>query len=129
LPSPAESLPGLLAEWEPLLEPDVDALRAELSGAEFMSMMREAAGQDGLADALGSLVAEVEQHGGPVALAMLRVLAATAPEDVRAPATGAAGRLAAAGVAQPAWAAQLGSPAVSTCFGYSDGVAQHPRPA
>jgi hypothetical protein len=124
-PSPPDSAAALVSQWEPLLVRGTDPLDAELSGAEFLALLRRgAADPDDLPDMLTTLVAQAEQHGGPAALAMLRALAVMAPERVRDQAGAAADRLAAAGLPDRPWVAQLGAPKLSTCFGYSDGIAQ-----
>ena len=124
--SPDDPLAALIDQWEPLLEPDARPLEAELCGAEFLAVTRQGTpGPDHLPDLLVVLVGEAEQHGGPAALAMLRVLAVTAPDPaVRAAAGPAADRLAATGVPDCGWVAQLGAPKPSGCFGYSDGAQQ-----
>jgi hypothetical protein len=122
---PPDSAAALVAQWEPLLERGTDPLDVELSGAEFLALLRRgAAGPDDLPDMLTTLVAQAEQHGGPAALAMLRALAVMAPERVRDQAGAAGDRLAAAGLPDRPWVAQLGAPKLGTCFGYSDGIAQ-----
>jgi hypothetical protein len=126
VPSPADSLAALVAQWEPLLEPDTEPLEAELFGAEFLALVRQDTDDpDDLPYLLATLVEEAEQYGDPAALAMLRVLAVLAPDPaVRAAAGAAAGRLAAAGVPDCHWAARLGAPKLSGCFGTSGAADQ-----
>jgi hypothetical protein len=50
----------------------------------------------------------------------LRVLGALGWPDLCTPATEAAGRLASRGVADPGWAAEVGSPSVAECWCYGD---------
>jgi hypothetical protein len=126
VPSPSESFDELVAGWEPLREPDTDPLDVELAGAEFLALLRAGADDPGdVPDMLATLVQQAEEHGGEAALAMLRALATMGPEQVRAGAGAAADRMAAAGAPDPEWVGQLGRPKVSTCFGYTDHVAQH----
>jgi hypothetical protein len=121
LPSPEDSLGGLVSYFEPLLEDGTDPLQAELAGSQFLGMMRQggAAAED-LPELLRMLAAQAEEHGGPVALAMLRVLAAVAPPEARMELTAAAERLAATGLTDPPWVRDLGAPIPGRCFGYRD---------
>lgn len=121
LPAPEESVAGLLEGWRPLLEPGCDALNAELCGTEFLGMIRGAAPADvGLPDLLTEMIDQVREYGGPEALAMLRVLAAVGPAEVRPAAARAAGALVATGLTDRPWAKDLGAPRVGRCFGYAD---------
>jgi hypothetical protein len=121
LPAPEESVAGLLEGWRPLLEPGCDALNAELCGTEFLGMIRGAAPADvGLPDLLTEMIGQVREYGGAEALAMLRVLAAVGPAEVRPAAARAADALVAEGLTDRPWAKDLGAPRVGRCFGYSD---------
>jgi Plasmid pRiA4b ORF-3-like protein len=121
VPAPEDSVAGLLEGWQPLLEPGCDALDAELCGTEFVGMIRGAAPADvGLPDLLTEMIGQVREYGGPEALAMLRVLAAVGPAEVRPAAAAAADALVAAGLTDRPWAHGLGAPRVGRCFGYAD---------
>lgn len=124
--APPPSTPAeLIAEWEPFTEPGTDPLDVELGGAEFLSLMRQGADNPAdLPDMLATLITEAEQDRRPAALALLRALAHLAPDPVRSQAAAAADRLVTDGLADPPWAADLGAPVVSTCFGYTDEVSQ-----
>ncbi|HSV67974.1 MAG TPA: plasmid pRiA4b ORF-3 family protein [Mycobacteriales bacterium] len=124
LPSPEESLADLLEGFRPLLDRSCDQLTAELSGSEFLGLMRQAAPDVAeLPAILTGLVEQAEDVGGPVALAMLRVLAVLAPGDVRGMAADAADRLVAAGgLTDRPWVRGLGTPGVGPCFGYTDDI-------
>jgi hypothetical protein len=116
-----ESLAGLLVQWTPLLEPGCDPLSAELTGAEFLAMMREAVPvENEFSELVAALIGQAEGHGTPEALTMLRVLAMVGPPEVRAAAAGAADRLVSAGLTDPPWVTGLGRPRVGRCFGYAD---------
>jgi hypothetical protein len=116
-----EPLAGLLEQWTPLLEPGCDPLSAELTGAEFLAMMREAVPvENELSDLVAALIEQAERHGTPEALAMLRVLAVVGPPEVQSAAAGAADRLVQAGLTDPLWVTGLGRPRVGQCFGYAD---------
>lgn len=116
-----ESLAGLMDQWTPLLEPGCDSLSAELTGAEFLAMMREAVPVDSeLSELIAALIGQAEGHGTPEALAMLRVLAVVGPPEVQSAAAGAADRLVEAGLTDRPWVTDLGRPRVGPCFGYAD---------
>jgi Plasmid pRiA4b ORF-3-like protein/Domain of unknown function (DUF1841) len=67
------------------------------------------------------LVRRIERKGGPPALALLRALASVADtERLRDAASTAAGALAAAGVTEPTWVAQLGQVEVGDCWRFAD---------
>lgn len=119
--TPQQMLGDLLDGFAPLLKRGVGGLAAELCGAEFLSSIR-AVDPDGtdLPMLLTDLIGRAEVHGGPEALAMLRVLAATGPHDVRPVAAGAGDRLVAGGLIDPPWTAGLGRPKVGPSFGYGD---------
>lgn len=113
---------GLLESWRPLLEPRCDQLTAEITGYEFVGMVRTAAADE--ADVSGILTEMIEAgtgRGGPEALAMMRVLEVVGPEEVRATAAAAAERLVMARLTDPPWVAGLGRPEVVSCFGYTSG--------
>ena len=121
LPGPEDSVAGLLAGWQPLLEPGCDALNAELCGTEFLGMVRGAApAEAGLPELLIELIGQVREYGGAEALAMLRVLAVVGPPAVRPAAARGADALADSGLTDCAWARGLGAPRVGRCFGYAD---------
>ncbi|GEM_PF-6716476 len=125
LPSDEESLAELLNGWRPLLKPGCGPFDAELAGAEFLGLMFEATPDAAdLPDMLVNLIGQAEAYGGPVALAMLRVLAVMAPPQVRPTAAEAADRLVSGGLTDRPWAKRLGAPELGPCFGYSDGFAQ-----
>lgn len=123
--APQEGLADVLAGFEPLLEPEVEPIEAELCGYDFLAMVRaDLTDQADLPDLLSSLAADAEQHGGPAALAMLRVLAAVAPAPAASVAGAAADRLVATGLTDCQWASQLGAPKVGDCFSYAHGSSQ-----
>lgn len=89
-----------------------DALDAEQWASTILGMMHAAAlppGHDIAATLLPELVAALERLGTRKALATLRAFAAVTAQDHTADARTAADRLAAAGLREPAWGADLGS--------------------
>ena len=88
-----------------------DALDAEQWASTMLGMMREAPvapGEDAESMFLPGFVAALENLGTRKALATLRALAAVSAPDCAAAACAAAERLAAAGLREPSWAADLG---------------------
>jgi hypothetical protein len=121
MPSADESVAGLLAWFAPLLEPRCDQLEAEIAGAEFVAEMRRAgpANMDA-ADVLADMIWQLDDYPSTQTLAMMRVLAAVGPAEIRLPAAEAAARLVQAGLADLPWAASLGEPKPGRSFGYCD---------
>jgi hypothetical protein len=121
LPSEEETVAVVVGVWAPLLRPECDPLTAELAGADFLGMLRRALpeGAD-LTEMVAAMIGQVEALGQAEAMAMASVLAVLGPGDVRSVASGAAARLAAAGLAAPPWSATLGQPKIGKCFGYVD---------
>ena len=90
-------------------------LEAELWGSDILAALGGAASL-----AAQAMVPAAGRSGTPEALAILRVLAALGWPGLHAPAAEAADRLAARGVPDPAWAAEVGSPSVGECWRYGD---------
>jgi hypothetical protein len=121
LPSPEESLTDLLENWKPLLRRGCDSFTAELTGIEFLAMLRELASYpEQVPELLESLIAQAETTGSEEGLAMVRVLAAVGPEELRGSAAAAGDRMVGRGLRDRPWASGLGKPAIVDCFGYGD---------
>jgi hypothetical protein len=71
-------------------------------------------------DLAAALVPAAEAAGTPESLALLRIFAAIGSPGLRAAAAEAADRLAAFGVPEQSWVADLGLPRVSDCWHYGD---------
>jgi hypothetical protein len=96
-------------------------MSAEMMGVDFAAALRAAAIGDGDGSFLyADLIRHTEQQGDALALAILRVVAATAPAEVSGAAAEAAERIAATDVRDRKWAAGLGAPTFVTAFGYRD---------
>jgi hypothetical protein len=99
---------------------------AELWGSDIIGALASdgaMAGADGagvMTELTASLVLAAEQSATPEALALLRILAAIGSPELRAAAAEAAGRVTAAGVTDPDWAAAIGAPTVGRCWHYGD---------
>jgi hypothetical protein len=117
-----DTFAGVLSEAASILGQIDDPVDAELWGSDLIgALAASAAGQASLMDALtGSLVPAAETASTPGSLALLRVFAAVGAPALRAAAGQAAARLSARGVADPPWAATLGSPRVGECWHYAD---------
>jgi hypothetical protein len=117
-----DTVAGVLSEAAGILSHIDDPVDAELWGSDLIgALASSAAGQASLMAALtGSLVPAAEAASTPQSLALLRVFAALGSSGLRAVAGQAAERVSARGVADPPWAAQLGSPRVGDCWHYAD---------
>jgi hypothetical protein len=117
-----DTFAGVLTEATSVLGQIDDPVDAELWGSDLIgALAASAAGQDSLMDALtGTLVPAAEAASTPQSLALLRVFAAVGSPALRAAAGQAAARVRAHGVADPPWAAALGSPQVGECWHYAD---------
>jgi len=117
-----ETFAGVLTEATSILGQVDDPVDAELWGSDLIgALAASATGQASLMDALtGSLVPAAETAATPESLALLRVFAAVGSPGLRTAAGQAAARVRAHGVADPPWAATLGSPHVGECWHYAD---------
>jgi len=117
-----DTFAGVLTEATGVLGQIDDPVDAELWVSDLIgALAASAAGPDSLMDALaGSLVPAAEAASTPESLALLRVFAAVGSPALRAAAGQAAARLRARGLADPPWAAALGSPRVGECWHYAD---------
>src|ERR1700761_7010245 len=97
---------------------------AELWGSDMLGALSKSAGEvegtEVMTQLVTSLVPAAEREATPEALALLRILAAIGSPALHAAAAAAADRLSAAGLADPVWAAVIGSPAVGRCWHYGD---------
>jgi hypothetical protein len=117
-----ETFAGVLTEATGILSQIDDPVDAELWGSDLIgALAASAAGQASLMETLtGSLVPAAEAASTPETLALLRVLAALGSPGLRTAAGQAAARVRAHGVADPPWAAALGSPRIGECWHYAD---------
>jgi len=117
-----DTFAGVLTEAAGILGALDDPVDAELWGSDLIgALAASAASQASLMDALiGSLVPAAETAATPGSLALLRVFAAIGSPALRAAAGPAAARASGRGVADPPWAASLGSPQVGECWHYMD---------
>jgi hypothetical protein len=125
--APAKAARVVLSEARQVLAHVRQPVDAELWGSDMIGALgRHATGTRAEADAgvmaelAASLVPAAEQAATPEALALLRILGAIGSPELQAAATEAAERVAGQGVADPDWAAGIGSPTVGQCWHYSD---------
>jgi hypothetical protein len=120
--SPEEAFEVVLSETSAMLARVHDPIDAELWGSDMIAAVSGSG--DEPADPMRSLtellVPVAEKSATPESLALLRILGALGTPALRAAATGAAERMSAQGVADPDWAASIGSPEARECWFYSD---------
>jgi hypothetical protein len=119
---PAKAFGVVLREAQDVLAHIHGPADAELWGSDMIGALSpDAAGAPGVMAVLAaSVVPAAEESATPEALALLRIFGAIGSAELRAAATGAAGRLVAAGVPDPSWAATIGAPTVGECWHYGD---------
>jgi hypothetical protein len=130
---PAQASDVVLREAREVLPHLSKPVDAELWGSDMIGALSAGTGPVAGASAVGdadeadvmaelavSLVPAAEKDATPEAVALLRILAAIGSPPLKAAATAAAERVTAAGVADPEWAAALGSPTVGRCWHYGD---------
>lgn len=120
---PAQASNVVLSEAREVLAHLHRPIDAELWGSDIIGALSggdAAAAPEVMAELTASLVPAAEASATPEALALLRILAAIGSPALAAAATEAAERLTAGGVADPDWAAAIGSPTVGKCWHYGD---------
>ncbi len=122
--APAQASSVVLSEARQVLAHVRQPIDAELWGSDMIGALSgHAAGGDGsevMAELATSLVPAAERDATREALALLRILGAIGSPALKAAATEAAERVVGTGVADPDWAAAIGSPAIGRCWHYSD---------
>jgi len=116
--SPADTLAAVLTEARIVLTEVDSPLDAELWGSDILA----AFGSD--AEQADEIVSAAEETATPEALATLRVIGAVGSGSLQASASAAAGRLAAQGISEPAWAESIGTPSPGQCWSYGDSLGQ-----
>ena len=119
---PSKAFGVVLREAQDVLPHIHGPVDAELWGSDMIgALASDAAGAPEVMAVLATaIVPAAEESGTPEALALLRVFGAIGSAELRSAATEAAGRVVAAGVPDPGWAAMIGAPAVAKCWHYSD---------
>jgi hypothetical protein len=119
---PAAAFGVILSEAHKVLTHISRPVDAELWGSDMIgALASSAAGMPSVMEALTtSLVPAAEETATPEALALLRIFGSIGSAELRAAAAAAADRLTTVGVADPDWAATIGSPVAGRCWHYSD---------
>ncbi len=119
---PSKAFGVVLREAQDVLPHIHGPVDAELWGSDMIGALASgAAGAPEVMDVLATaIVPAAEESGTPEALALLRIFGAIGSAELRSAATEAAGRVVAAGVPDPSWAAMIGVPTVGECWHYSD---------
>jgi hypothetical protein len=126
---PSQASDVVLSEAREVLSRVQLPIEAELWGSDMIGALTgrrpgpgaaKADSAEMMAELIGSLVPAAEKAATPEALGLLRVLGAVGGPDLGPASSEAADRVHEAGVADPAWASVIGSPAVGRCWHYSD---------
>ena len=119
---PSKAFGVVLREAQDVLSHINGPVDAELWGSDMIgALASDAAGAPEVMAVLATaIVPAAEESRTPEALALLRIFGAIGSAELRSAATEAAGRVVAAGVPDPGWAAMIGAPAVEKCWHYSD---------
>ena len=119
---PSKAFGVVLREAQDVLSHIHGPVDAELWGSDMIGAL--ASGAAGTPEVMAvlatAIVPAAEESGTPEALALLRIFGAIGSAELRSAATEAAGRVVAAGVPDPSWAAMIGAPVVGECWHYSD---------
>jgi len=120
---PAQASNVVLSEAREVLGHLRRPIDAELWGSDIIGALSGGdvdAAPEVMTELTASLVPAAEESATPEALALLRILAAIGSPALTAAAAEAAERVTAGGVADPDWAAAIGSPTVGKCWHYGD---------
>jgi hypothetical protein len=119
---PAQAFGVVLSEAQEVLRHVREPIDAELWGSDMIGALSRAAEDESAAmrDLATALVPAAEAAATPESLALLRIFAAIGSPGLRAAAAEAADRVAALGIPEQAWVADLGLPRVSDCWHYGD---------
>jgi hypothetical protein len=119
---PAQAFRVVLTEAHDVLPQVREPIDAELWGSDMIGALSRSAADEAAAmrDLTTALVPAAEEAATPEALALLRIFAAIGSPGLRAAAAQAADRVAALGVAEQPWVAEIGMPKVADCWHYGD---------
>jgi hypothetical protein len=127
--APAQAFRVVLTEAHDVLKHVREPIDAELWGSDMMGALSrsssgsapgDASGDAATREMTGALVPAAEEAATQESLALLRIFAAIGPPGLRAAASQAADRVAALGVPEQAWAAEIGMPKVAGCWHFGD---------
>ena len=119
---PADAFGVVLSEAQEVLRHVREPIDAELWGSDMIGALSRSAEDESAVtpDLVAALVPAAEAAATPESLALLRIFAAIGSPSLRAAAAEAADRVAALGVPEQPWVADLGLPRVSDCWHYGD---------
>jgi hypothetical protein len=119
---PTQAFGVVLSEAREVLRYVREPIDAELWGSDMIGALSRSAADESAAmrDLVDALVPAAEEAATPESLALLRIFAAIGARGLRSAAAKAADRVAALGVPEQSWAADLGLPRVSDCWHYGD---------
>lgn len=113
---------AVLSEANDVLPQVRRPIDAELWGSDLIgALSRSAEDMDPVMRSIAAgLVPVAEQTATAPTLALLRIFGAIGTAELSGAAVAAADRVAAAGVAEPDWAAAIGKPQIGQCWSYAD---------
>jgi hypothetical protein len=119
---PSNAFGVVLSEAHEVLSHVRKPIEAELWGSDMIGALSASATDSAevMTALTDSIVPAAEESATPEALALLRIFGALGSPALRSAATEAADRVIARGVADPDWAAAIGSPTVGRCWHYGD---------
>ena len=119
---PAQAFDVVLSEAQEVLRHVREPIDAELWGSDMIGALSRSAGDEvaAMRDLATALVPAAEEKATPESLALLRIFAAIGSPSLRAAAAEAADRVAALGIPEQPWVADLGLPRVADCWHYGD---------
>jgi len=119
---PSNAFGVVLSEAHEVLSHVRKPIEAELWGSDMIGALSASATDSAevMTALTDSVVPAAEESATPEALALLRIFGALGSPALRSAATEAADRVIAHGVADPDWAAAIGSPTVGKCWHYGD---------
>lgn len=120
--APSRAFGVVLSEAREVLTHIASPIDAELWGSDMIGALARSGTDDvaGMRDLTSALVPACEEAASPEALALLRIFAAIGSPGLRDAAAQAADRVAAQGVAEQPWVADLGLPRIADCWHYGD---------
>jgi len=120
--APAQAFGVVLSEAHEVLRQIREPIDAELWGSDMVGALLRSASDEAatIRDLTTALVPAAEEAATPEALALLRIFAAIGSPGLRAAAAQAADRVAALGVPEQPWVAEIGMPKVAECWHFGD---------
>ena len=120
--APAQAFGVVLSEAHEVLRQVREPIDAELWGSDMIGALSRSSPDEAatMRDLTSALVPAAEEAATPEALALLRIFAAIGSPVLSAASAQAADRVAALGVPEQPWAAEIGLPTVGDCWHFGD---------